>query len=413
MINSQTDQRPPYMFAKVKRATSCAVCSKTLSSPVIEFPDFPLAGLLFKNRKECVDFRFDLGVCICPKCGHAQLHNQVDPNIAYGKGFIFKSSDSPGQLSGIANFFSFVMQHLNGRRQGTIIEIGCNDLRLLRRFTGYADHLIGIDPILVPQDDSGCGNKITLIGKYIEDVNLKEVFACKAPDVILCRHTLEHIPNPRKIIEKLVEIATPKTLFVVEIPIFEEIVRNLRYNQIFHEHLHYWTLESFEYLLKNLGCCIKRISMNGWGAWASLMISFQIDNRTTASEKSTASFYRVSAEEVRKGFDFFKEQLGVVKKCMNMLIGRKMCGYGAAVVPPILAYHMGTDFGFLEVIWDDDRGKDGLWYPNLPVQIKCPPENLSLKEYCVVITEPDAAFPILTRLKHFEAQQVIIPRITL
>ncbi len=398
--------------AKVRKISECAVCGKILPSPVLEFPGFPLAELFCKDREDITDTRFDLGFCLCSNCGHGQLNTQVDPLLSYGNGYIFKSSSSPGQVSGINNFIHFIERQLPKKSFNTILELGCNDLSILKRFALRSRHLFGIDPIWGYDNGKIINNKIKIIGKYIENIELKEEIDNEAPDIIICRHTLEHLEEPKKVMQKLIEIATQDTLLFFEFPNLEGIVDNFRYNQIFNQHLHYWTVKSFIYLLESLNCSIKEIDFNGIGAWSSLMISFKLKNNNSISYKNLR-YKKLSTDKINKGYNLFKEHLYLTKKCLSELENPKICGYGAAVNPPILAYHMESDLNFLEVIWDDDPEKDGLWYANLPICIKRIPENLSLKDYIVIITEPDAARPIISRLRGLMPKQIIIPGVTI
>ena len=56
------------------------------------------------------------------------------------------------------------------------------------------------------------------------------------------------------------------------------MIKNLRFDQIFHQHYHYFNLNSLNNLIISLGCKIikKKINTNFWGG--SILIAFKKNN---------------------------------------------------------------------------------------------------------------------------------------
>ena len=105
-----------------------------------------------------------------------------------------------------------------------------------------------IDPICEEDDGKSIGN-INVIGKMVEDVDLTSL----NPDLILCRHTLEHIENPLTFFEQLVDQCDEKCTFIFEVPCFDSLMESMRFDAVFHQHLHYFTLENLKWLLSKVG----------------------------------------------------------------------------------------------------------------------------------------------------------------
>ena len=66
----------------------------------------------------------------------------------------------------------------------------------------------------------------------------------------------------------------------------------------------------------------------------------------------------------------FKIDMMETNKRLEYFQNETIYGYGAALMLPVLSYYLENDLSSLTCIIDDDIGKDGLYYINLPVQIK-------------------------------------------
>ena len=112
-----------------------------------------------------------------------------------------------------------------------------------------------------------------MFGGYIKEINLKKIKS--KIDVVVSTHNLEHIKDPYKVLRKLVNHFDDKTIFFVEVPDADLMIKNFRFDQIFHQHYHYFNYNSVINLTKRLGCKIisKKINYKFWGG--SLMIAFK------------------------------------------------------------------------------------------------------------------------------------------
>ena len=63
--------------------------------------------------------------------------------------------------------------------------------------------------------------------------------------MLLFAHNLEHIKDPC-CIKKLVEKFSSDTVFFIEIPDADLMIKNMRFDQIFHQHYHYFNINSLK-----------------------------------------------------------------------------------------------------------------------------------------------------------------------
>ena len=393
-----------------KVRTHCAICGRKLDKAVIDLPGFPLTEIYVKEkvtkRVGFVDQEFHL----CENCGHGQLRNIIDPEFLYGAHYSTRTSISPSASLAIQVFLDFIDTALKGRKFKTILEIGCNDLYTLQKLRDRADQLFGIDPILKGREGSFKDKKIKIFGDLFENISLEDI-GCE-PDVVLSSHTLEHIGEPKELIRKLLDRTGPETLFFFQFPGLEMLVQEGRFDQIHHQHISYFSLRSVIRMLETLGAELMDFKMNPYH-WGTLMVAFR-KKRTKGGnpeEKFKHSIKTISRDLVQQQYQTFKDCMGIASKRITALHHETIYGYGAALMLPVLDYHM-QGLRQLKNIIDDDREKKDLYYLNFPVQIKLPRQVGDIKDAVIVVTainSLETQRAILRRLIDLKVRQILVP----
>lgn len=380
----------------------CLICGAP-TEQLLDLPNLPLTDTYsFGTGTNLVD-AIDQECRYCSECGHAQLAQNIHPEVLYGNDYYFRSSESETGRKGIEFFLSFIDELAPNRKFKAALDLGCNDLHLLEQLKSRAEIRIGIDPIWKGKEDGRKDKSIHLFGDNIEDVDISQKIDCK-PDLIVCRHTLEHIANPIKVLNTLLEIAAPDALFVFEVPGFEALISRLRFDQIFHQHLQYFSLPSFQKMLQLTDCEFIE-SKNNFHQWGAVLIGFRKSHGGGISLEKP----KYTMTEIKERHNLFKTQLLTTKNTLESLSSVPIYGYGAAQMLPVLAYHMETDLSILKAILDDDPNKDGVGYWNLPVTICASSKVKNLQDTAILITAFDNVYPIMKRLLSVQPKHVLVP----
>ncbi len=383
----------------------CSVCGYSHLSDIMDLPNLPLTGL-FSSKKSGARIKgINQKLLWCPKCGHGQLWRQINPSVLYDfDKYTFRTSASNKAKEGTKFFLKFLKTVIGSRTLSYGIDVGCNDLYLLNESAPFIKKRLGIDPIWSQKSPSHLPAGLRVLGKTIEEVDFKTDIWSR-PDIIFCRHTIEHICNPRVTISKLMEFADKDTLFVFETPSFETLVERCRFDQVFHEHLQYFSPASFEHLVREQGGEIICQSEN-YHDWGAMIIAFR-----KCRPKKRKFKFGFSKNELEKRISIFREQMKNTASLLREFSGSRIYGYGAAMMLPVLGYHLNTNFSSLKAILDDDLSKDGKYYANLPVKIKHSSKLSSdeLRQANVLITAVDNAQAILPKLLSARARNIIYP----
>ena len=384
----------------IKHQIYCVIC-QAKANPLLDFPKLPLTDSYTRENISNPIMGIDQKLLYCEKCGHGQLEDLIDPVTLYGSNYCFRTSESTTARKGTEFFLSVIDDATRGRKFNCVLDLGCNDLFLLGLLKDKVQHRVGIDPVWRGREDERTDKDIKLFGMNFEDVDLD--LLPQKPDLIVCRHTLEHIFEPVKVLQLLMKIASDDAVFIFEVPGFDGLIERIRFDQVFHQHAQYFSLASFLAMLNIVDgkYMFHRTNFHDWGAMA---IAFQKQGVSQATQEIHWS----SADIVRR-YSLFQDQMKASGNMLSLNPNSKIYGYGAAQMLPVIGYHMGTDFSELIAVIDDDEAKDGAGYWNLPVKILSSKKVDSLTDATVVITAIDNVKPIALKLLEHRPRHIILP----
>lgn len=325
----------------------CPICNGPVDN-LIGLPALPLTGLYTTNPIPTVA-SYDTNFSYCSQCGHGLLGKQLDQYTIYDSSYTYRTSNSKYAIRGVDQFLFTLYNYDLRNNYGTILDIGCSDGYMLSRIAYRANKLVGIDAAATSKYSD-----VEVITDMVENVDLSSIH----PDVILLRHTIEHIPDPVTTMRKIAGSMGPDTLLVVQTPMLDILVNDLRYDHIFHQHLQYFTISSMMKLLELVGLECVHYTFDRY-EWGSIILIAKLGENSIESIPPTAdyilgNYYRFTGA--------MNNISSIIDDTSNVV------GYGAAQMLPTIAYHISSITKVKEVV-DDDPSKDGMYYYNLPIRI--------------------------------------------
>jgi len=385
--------------------TECGISGTEDFHSLWTLPALPLTerfGLYAPDRP----LAFDQELLISLPTGHIQLRNQLDPKILYSSSeYAFRTSGSHNSRNGVEFFLANLKQSTAGRIFESAVDVGGNDLFVARGLVANAKHTAVIDPICAATDGQTIDG-IKVFGRFAEEVDLSSDLP--RPDLVVCRHTLEHIAKPRKLIDQWFRQCDPDCLYVVEIPCFENLVEAMRFDAVFHQHFHYFDLDAFKHLIWECGGEYLDHSFNHQGSCGGALIVAFRHAKTVQPKPHMDLVARITRLEKR--IAQYKAQMVIMGELLDAL-PKPVYGYGASLMLATLGYHLGTNFSALDCILDDDPSRDGATYENIPVTVKHTTKVAPLPNSSYIITSLENIRPIYRRILELSPRRILVPLI--
>jgi len=141
-----------------------------------------------------------------------------------------------------------------------VLEIGSNDgAFLLACKSRGIQKVVGVEPSPVLARHSRARGLPVLCDYFNPATAHKIVRRWGAPGGIVCRHTLEHVPDPRAFLEAALAILKPGGRLYVECPDSQTLLGGLHWYEIWDEHENYFTRNSMGAILQKSGFCLEEL----------------------------------------------------------------------------------------------------------------------------------------------------------
>ena len=351
----------------------CRSCESINLKRVISLGYQPLANNIMNKKEENCEL-YPLEMNYCPECHNCQLSVAVDPKKMFSN-YLYTSSTS----SSFRNHFvdaakNYIKQLKLTPKKSYIIDIGSNDGVALKPFKDLGfNKILGIEPAknLAKLANK---NKIKTFNGFLENKNLKNIK--KNADLILASNVFAHSDKLKEMTDCMLGLLSNKGTIIIEVQYLLNTLKDLTFDNIYHEHYNYWSLTSLVNFFKNFDCIIfKAEKINTHGG------SIRIYIKKGKKIKSEISVRTLLKEEENFGIKEFKtyqefgEKINKLKtnviKNLDKLKekNKKIIGFGA----PAKATTALNFFGIsnqIDFIIEDNKLKHNKFIPGVKIPIK-------------------------------------------
>lgn len=239
--------------------TRCPVCEGSRLTSFLRRSQVPVHQNLVVDSQATARSvtRGELNLVVCEDCGFV-CNSAFDlSKLAYGKDYDNTQSCSAyfdAYLDGLVKD----MVERQGVRNSTIVEVGCGKGQFLRKLVSYpgaGNRGFGFDPSYAGPDTDLDGHLVFRRCYY--DDTCTDV----AADVVVCRHVIEHVPEPLVMLRSVRAALgqSPKARVFFETPCVEWILRNRVVWDFFYEHCSLFSAASLSLAFRRAGFAVERV----------------------------------------------------------------------------------------------------------------------------------------------------------
>ena len=226
----------------------CRVSGSSDLITLLELGNQPLANAL-KEASDVTEDHFPLTLMYCPESCLVQLKETIDKEVLFSN-YTWVTGTSPTTRGYAALFCQRAMETAKPDSNDLIIEIASNDGTFLMPFVQQGYHnILGIDPaknIVKVANQRGIRTLDRFWGKQVSEEIATNYGHAR---IVIARNVIPHVSELHDVIAGIAYALRDDGVGMIEFHYAGQILRELHYDSIYHEHLCYFSIESITCLL--------------------------------------------------------------------------------------------------------------------------------------------------------------------
>lgn len=358
---------------------NCIVCDSDKLNEIIDLGMHPFADTFIpESRRSEYDVVYPLVCDLCGNCGHVQTRYETDPKERYSKmDYSYTSSNSAFSREHWNDYEKEISEELKLSPNSLVLEIGSNDGYLSEQFLKKGCKVLGVDPSSYMAELAEQRGVKTIVGLFGNEISKQILKEYEKVDLVIANNVFNHAENPVEFVKSVAEVLDESGSFVFEQPYWLIGVKSGKFDQIYHEHVSYFSVRSASMLLKRAGMKIKSARIVDYHG-GSLRIIAQKDEKI--KEESEESKRMIKEEENSGIFNleiyktFMKKNIKQRSKFMQEVHklkenGNSIIAVGAAAKGNTFLNFYGLDNSIIDYVTDASPHKKGKYTPATRIPI--------------------------------------------
>ena len=397
----------------------CRICSSKNLEKFLSLGESPLANnFLKKEDLEKEELKFPLELVFCNICQLVQLSYVVDPKLMF-KNYVYVSSTSNTFRQHFTKMAEDLKKDFNLDENSLAIDVGSNDGVLLNGLQKFNIKVTGVEPATNVAKIAEENGVETINNFFNKEVVNKIIDKKGKADVVTACNVFAHIDNINSVIENVKLLLKDSGIFVIEVQYLVNTIEDMTFDNIYHEHLSYYSLTALKYFFEKRNMeifnVIKILTHGG-----SLRVFTQQKN---SKRKINENVNKILDHEKKIGinnievYKEFADKVYSVKEKLNSYMqnikkgNRIIVGYGAPAKSTTLLNFCSIRKKEIDYIIDDNPLKIGLYTPGTHIPILSSGELEKNTPDYIIILAWNFAPEILEKTKKYADKGVkfIIP----
>lgn len=353
----------------------CRVCDSVRLNPVIDLGRQPWCNHFLRKEEIGKEPFYPLRVIHCEDCKTAQLDFTVPKETMFGDHTYLS-----GVTRSLSQHFESVARESSARffpnqKDKAVLDIGSNDGTQLKHFQKLGWRVMGVE------SSRGTARRAVEQGVPTQNVyfNLSTARALPGPfQLINAAGVFFHLEELHSVTEGIRHVLAHDGVFLVQFLYMQKIVENGAFDQVYHEHLLYYNLQTLEKLLQRhgLSCFDAYLAPIHGGSMMAFVQHRGGPHASTGREKA------IWAEEERKGSNERDWYLGFSRRIEQMKRenvaslndrkshGKRIYGMGAPVKGNTLLNYFQIGPQTIDCLVEKNELRRGLYSPGMHIPVR-------------------------------------------
>jgi len=359
---------------------TCRICNSP-TEELLDLGSTPPANSLLDNPME-VQQSYPLVLELCATCHNVQLCDCISSTDLY-RNYLYVTPDS----SMLTSHYEYLCSYLEAsgyvNNKSFVLEVGSNIGYFLRFIKQKVDRVVGIDPaenICKMAAETGI-DTICNFFNAASALDIKRRYG--VPDLVVARHCFAHNSDPHVLMQGVTEILSASGYIVIENAYVLNTIENNEFDQIYHEHMFYYSIRSMMTLLKIHGLQLVDVLMSLIHGGSIIFVAKRQDYVDKINPSVTQYLAREQLFLDRQAFKNFAAKAYDIRKQLQVLVeqlkndGKTIYTYGATAKGNTLLNFIGVTCNEIPLCVDSTEIKQGKYLPKSNIKIISEEDGLS------------------------------------
>lgn len=279
--------------SRIITRTTCRACDAALT-PILSLGEHYVSTFLLPGEPD--GLKAPLELVLCDGCHLVQLRHTIPGDMLY-RNYWYRSGTNQTMRDALADIAHKAEQLMRLREGDAVLDIGCNDGTLLAAYRTRNIFRIGFDPAQnLAQFSRRVADRVTVGFFDAESFRADPQLRGRRPRIITSIAMFYDLEDPNKFIADVKAVMDPDGLWVVQMSHLPLMLKTNELGNICHEHLEYYSFQTFETLLGRHGLRIVDVELNdvNGGSLRAYVRDVDADESTFGDE----TYRRLAAERV-------------------------------------------------------------------------------------------------------------------
>jgi hypothetical protein len=377
----------------VNKREKCVSCGELLIEDHViignQYPSavYPKKGHQYRNDLE--PSSLNLTKCPNTECGLVQLSNEYDLDYVF-KNYPYETASTATMLDKLKDIVSDTEALVDLKESDTVLDIGGNDGSMLNLMNNKVKKRVNFDAASGIKSVISEKDYVRIEGLF--DSNKYKSYSFDNPKLIYSVAMFYHLNDPIKFCRDVKSIMNDDTVWCIQMTYLGTMLKDNIYDNIVHEHVTYFSLQSLTYLLESLDLIIiKSKVVSSYGG--SLRVHIMKKQNSIKPKASTVKAYeKENRINSLTSILAFNERAQVIKETIKNIVNHvvnksgKLVALGASTKGNMICQFSDLDSSKIKYILDNNDKKIGSITTGTDIPIIDEGDGLNnLPEYMLIL----------------------------
>ena len=374
---------------------ACRFCRAPLTQTFVDLGLQPLANSYLTAEQLAAGSEqvYPLHTRVCGQCFLVQADDVVPAEAIFDAEYAYFSSYSAGWVEHARRYALAMTDRFGLGPESLVIEVASNDGYLLQHFVALDIPVLGIEPTANTAEAARARGVRTDTVFFNEQTAQALAARGDKADLMAANNVLAHVPDINGFVAGFRHVLKPQGVLTFEFPHLLNLIEQVQFDTIYHEHFSYLSLVSVEQVLAAHGLMafdVERLPTHGGS------LRLYCAQRSSGYEE-TEALRQLRSDETAAGLDRietyadFTPRVEAVRDSFQAFLaqaraeGRRIAAYGAAAKGNTFLNYAGVTAADIVCAFDANPAKQSRYLPGSHVPILSPDQVAEVRPDYVLI----------------------------